>query len=380
MVATLLSACSMPRRVLEHDVAITGKRLSLEGRGFDVLGRDFEDRTVALRIEVEAPESVIVGKEFSVVATMTSTGSDVARDVILVCQPTKGIALSDGSDAIVKRYPKLLPRHSRTVKFKAKAVGRGLEGVAFSARGSNSGEAAGHADVRLLLQSFKAELEVPETEFIRRAAPFSVTVHNDGDVRLHDLGIVTEIGSMEPVQSKLKGGTLSPGQIQWLFPSIDPGQRRRVEFQAHNHQTGTVAVRAGVICRERLFWDDQDRIIWQGVPAVQIELNDMEDAIRVGDFTTFTLQLKNQGTSDANDVRLVCTFPVGLQPTASNGEGRVVGQEVRFEALKILRRGESRSYQILVAGRQQGNHTVRLTFSSAAMAKPLVEEESTRVY
>ena len=94
--------------------------------------------------------------------------------------------------------------------------------------------------------------------------------------------------------------------------------------------------------------------LWRGVAALLIELVDDPDPLQVGETTTYTIRVTNQGTADDNNVVIVANFPNGITPTTATG-GTVAGLEA-ITLGDVQERWMVEALQTLL--REPGNPTV----------------------
>ena len=143
---------------------------------------------------------------------------------------------------------------------------------------------------------------------------------------------------------------------------------------------GTHANSVAVTSAEGLTDKASAATLWQGVSALLISMVDDPDPIRVSDGTTFTINVKNQGTMDDANVKLVATFEDDLDPTSASNGATINGKTVTFPAWPKLGAKESFTYTIKAKGIKPGDHRLKVSRTSRDIPEPTTVEESTRVY
>ena len=109
-------------------------------------------------------------------------------------------------------------------------------------------------------------------------------------------------------------------------------------------------------------------------------MEDDPDPILVGETTTYTIRVTNQGTADDTDIKLVADFEALITPTGASNGGAIAGKKVSFPAYPRLAPRQSFTYTITAKGDSKGDHRLKVTRTSKDIPKPTVAEESTRVY
>jgi uncharacterized repeat protein (TIGR01451 family) len=77
-----------------------------------------------------------------------------------------------------------------------------------------------------------------------------------------------------------------------------------------------------------------------GIPALALEVVDIEDPVRIGDHATYVIRVENQGSATATNIRVACLLENNVQDVSSAGAtvGSLEGQTVRFYPLGALQK------------------------------------------
>ena len=116
-----------------------------------------------------------------------------------------------------------------------------------------------------------------------------------------------------------------------------------------------------------------------GIPAILLEKSDGPDPVAIGDTTTYTVKVTNQGTADDSDVQVTVTIAPELAPVSS-AEGKIDGQVVTLPVIPKLAAKAAVTYKIVAKGVSAGDGHTKFTLTSDVLASPLNAEESTTVY
>jgi hypothetical protein len=118
------------------------------------------------------------------------------------------------------------------------------------------------------------------------------------------------------------------------------------------------------------------------LPAILIEIVDLEDPLITGEETTYKISVQNQGTKEDRNVGVVVKFPKELTPLSASGAtaGTVDGAKVTFKPYAALASKETINYTVKAKAAQVGDGRITLSVKSDFLSTPVVEEESTHVY
>ena len=117
-----------------------------------------------------------------------------------------------------------------------------------------------------------------------------------------------------------------------------------------------------------------------GVSALLLEKSDDPDPIAVGETTTYTVRVTNQGTADDTNVKMTVEFPAEITPVSASNGGTIKGKKVTFPAYPRLAPKANFTYTIVAKGEKVGDARITFVRTSDGIPAPTSAEESTRVY
>jgi uncharacterized repeat protein (TIGR01451 family) len=100
----------------------------------------------------------------------------------------------------------------------------------------------------------------------------------------------------------------------------------------------------------------------------------------VGENTTYTIRVTNQGTADDTNIKIVVQFPAEITPTSASNGGTIEGKRVTFPVYPRLAPKAAFTYTIQAKGEKAGDARISVVRTSTDIPSPTTEEESTRVY
>ncbi|MCW5777639.1 MAG: DUF11 domain-containing protein, partial [Phycisphaeraceae bacterium] len=124
----------------------------------------------------------------------------------------------------------------------------------------------------------------------------------------------------------------------------------------------------------------------EGIPALLLEGNDNPDPVEIGNTTTYTLIVTNQGSAALTGVKLVCVMDDGdtMEFVSASGDGGVTGtvqgRNITFPAIARLEAGRAATYRVVIRAKNPGQVSFRAEASSNEITRPLLKVETTNFY
>ena len=223
------------------------------------------------------------------------------------------------------------------------------------------------------------ECVAPDRVPLGRTATVCLTVRNVGNAAESNLSLTLPLTAAAVPVSVTDDGTIAADRVHWEFAELAANSSRQVcvTFTAAQITTlpfdssvdGAVSPPTHSACFTKVF----------GIPAILLEKADEPDPVSVGDTTTYTVKVTNQGTADDSNVQVVVTIAGELVPMSAEG-GTVAGQTITFPMVAQLMPKQAMSYRILAKGVKAGDGHTKFTLSSDVLKSPITAEESTTVY
>ncbi len=344
-----------------------------------ILCEDIRVVKANIQLTKTAPTDVLICDPIPMTLVVKNNGSSALTGVKVTDTLPEGL-LSEGKNSVAFDAGNLAAGESREFKFNATASKTGKfvnNAKATSAQGI-SAEASATTTVHEPVLSIACKSA--EESFMGR--PFNVcfTVVNNGDAPAAGTVVQVPVPAGLTFRSATAGGTLSGNSIVWNLSSLAVKAPQELcatfasttggNFQFNGTAKGTCAKQVSTSCQTRVI----------GVAAILLEKSDDPDPIGVGETTTYTVKVTNQGTADDNNVRVVITVAPELAPVSATSGGVINGNTVTFPVVPRLAAKESVTYKVVARGVKAGDgHTV-FNLNSDVLKKAISAEESTHVY
>ena len=106
---------------------------------------------------------------------------------------------------------------------------------------------------------------------------------------------------------------------------------------------------------------------------------DDPDPIQVGESTTYTIKVTNQGFADIHNMNIAALFDDEVTPTTT-AQGKINGNAVSFNPVAVLAAKQVVTYVIVVKGAKVGDARNKVTLTADELKTSVEETESTTVY
>lgn len=344
----------------------------------------------AIQLAKSMPAQVIQCDPIPVRLVVRNNGSSALTGVRVTDMLPAGLQTESGQNTATFDVGTLAPGESKELTFNASATRTGKFTNPARATSAQGVEATTEASITVVKPALTVECQVPAlkemdgqrfTEFFGR--PFEVcwTVQNTGDAVSANTVLEVPVPAGLTFRSATEGGSASGGAVVWNLGSLAPGASRKVcatfvganagGFTFSASTRGACASPAATTCSVTI----------QGISAILVEVVDDPDPIQVGEETTYTIRVTNQGGGlDLRDVVVKAIFPDEMAPGAASGAGQVSGKTVTWPAVANLPVKQAVTYTVKGRALKAGDNRVRFEVTTRERPTPIVELESTTAY
>ncbi len=314
-----------------------------------------------------------------------NTGTGIAEGVRLRDPLAAGLTTLDGKSAVDMDIGNIPAGETRTVTIQAKASKAGRFESAASASGSGGLTAESTRTATVIRQpTLAVSVKCPDRVFFGREVNYEITVRNTGDGASANTMVTAGLpGGSTFVKASDNGGP-SGGGVSWALGTLAPNATKTLTFTTRPGGMGasrTTSTAQGT-CAPAVTGDCQTELV--GIPALMLNGFDNPDPIQIGESTTYTLLVTNQGSAALNNVKLVCTMDEGDTMTyvSSGGQaqGTVSGRTITFPAIARLNPDGKATYTVVIRAAKEGQVSFRAEATSDEITRPLVKAETTNFY
>ncbi|MGE3180084.1 MAG: hypothetical protein AB7N71_00500 [Phycisphaerae bacterium] len=329
------------------------------------------------------PPEVMACDPIPVSIVVTNPGSGTADNVVIRDVLPDGLTADNGQREVTYNVGSLAPGASREFRFAARATALGSFRNCATAEASGGLTANACAETRVVQPRLEIVKSGPNERYLGRPAQFEITVRNTGDAVAREVIVTDTIPGGLRFIAASDGGRFGGGQVQWSAGNIEPGASRTFGVECVAERIGDMVNRAsarGYCCDAAT----ELPIVVRGIPAVLLEVIDVEDPDEIGTTETYIITVTNQGSADATGIRITCEIqPEAEFVSASADFGLTAsnaGRTVTFAPLEALAPKAKANFRVIVRGQQAGDTRFAVSMTTDQTTSPVEETESTRFY
>lgn len=355
-----------------------------------------------LKLVKEGPSDAIICEGISYRYVISNVGTGTETDVTMEDKLPEGVLTDDGKKEVVIHFGDVPGSTSkeRIIRVKPQHPGQYASSAVAHAPG---GVEVRSQEVSTNVHEPKLEVTLagPGKEYVNKTASYTVTVKNTGDapakrtVLGFDAGGHGRLGEVVIVDRAAKDRNAAAtsyaagGQAGFEYrpegvdlDTIAPGETKTVKVDVRAISAGSLHLTTSVLatCVAPVTKRTTTEII--ALPALRLEMVDLDDPIRVGEDVVYRVTVKNQGTGADKNIVLTATLPDGLHFVSATGptEAKADGQTLRFEALDTLQPDKEAVWKIQAKATKPGDVLMRVQLKSDSLTQPATETEPTRLY
>ena len=337
-----------------------------------------------LEITHRSEPQILIGGDVLFDVVVTNKGDGPARDVLIQEDVPEQLNFRDGYREIEYEIGTLAPNQSRNVRLTLKAKKPGKCQNIIFASGSGGLKSRHKLDLEVIAPRLKANSSGPSVRFLGRNAKHSFSVTNTGTAPATNVNLIARLPSgLRYVQSNNKGTyNRNLHAVMWELAELRQDVDANVEVLTEPIAIGNQPIKFEANADLNMRDTTEQPLVVEHLVDVFIDIDDVLDPIEIGSDTSYRVQVVNQGTKVATNVKLEVNFPNGLKPTAVDGPlaNQIRGQQVVFSPIESLKPGARLSFVVSGQGKAAGDHRVVLKMDTDGRSTTVSKEESTRVY
>ena len=337
----------------------------------------------SLEIEHTAPRKVLVGEPVKFAIKLSNPGSGTATHVVLDEDVPQGLSHSSGPK-LEYEVGTILPGQTRHLELTLTASQPGPVTNVLLARGDAGLIAKDTIELEVVAPDLQVKIDGPSRRYLEREATFTVAVANPGTAMAKNVELVAQVPRGLKFLSTNNQGHYDQSRraVIWNLEQLPAGEMGKAQFKAVPVEMGEFEIRAEARADRNLAANQNHQVRVEGIAALYFGVADKVDPVEVGEDTTYVINVENQGSKTATNIRFRAQIPAGMQPIDGRGATRatVNGQIVDFDPIVKLPPKAKTSFEIVVRGTQAGDQKLRVQMVSDEIQSAVIKEESTRVY
>ena len=335
----------------------------------------------SLDFTIEAKDNLIISEEFPAKMTFKNNGTATVIDAVLE-HSLSGLTTANGNSKIRIEIGDLMPGDVKAypVKFKAAKTGKFQNTFVVKAKDGVSDSAS----MTTLVKQPKLKLtaSAPEMRYVGNNVVYNLTVKNAGDGIAKDLVAKLDVPNGAKVASADEGGKVVGNGVIWNLGSLPPGSAKNVKAVVKGLKIMKLTATADAKAFAATPVSAAMATEIQGIPALLLQVDDINDPVAVGETETYKVYVKNQGSLAATGVQVVCKLEDTMQYVSSGGttSASLKGKQVVFAPLKSLDVGKTAVFEIVVKALKDGDVRFAAEVKCDQLKSAVSENESTNFY
>ena len=337
----------------------------------------------AVQLVRRVPKTVSLCEPFDVALEVRNVGSVALTQVVVeetlpAClKPVDGTAGTVSFDAGT-----LKPGESRVFGYRTQAQSGGSGGRRSLVRHTESATARAESKVTVLSPALELGCQVPAEVLAGRPIEMCVRLKNVGTAAEPQATLAVPVPPGSVVGRSTEGSVTRDGAVRWEFPNLAPGAEKSVCVQFVVREPGAITVSAAAVgtCAGPVSTQCGAKV--NGIPAILLEVVDVQDPVEVGQEVTYEIRVTNQGSLTGTNLKWVATlaesqeFVSGSGPTAVEGAGR----SASAAALATLSSKGEAVWRVVVKATAGADARFKVEMTSDQFQKPVEEWEATSQY
>ncbi|MDO5566053.1 MAG: hypothetical protein Q4G59_05305 [Planctomycetia bacterium] len=336
-----------------------------------------------LRLDVKAPQEIVIGGEFTLEIAISNTGTGTANGVVLL-ETIPDELFHPGGKVLDNQIKTIAPQETKQLVLTLKGVKPGKAINRLSVKADNGLIEERETPITVTSPELQLEIAGAKTRYLDREATYVLKIHNPGTAAAKNIQLVAELPkNVEFVRTNNLGEynkekhavcwelvelpqNLPPGELELVVKPVQPGNGRIVlRGTGQNDLAAEVA----------------QEIAIDGLAALAYEVRSLTDPVEVGKEAIYEVRISNRGTKASTNINMSILIPAEMKIIASDGPTAFHenGKGVTFGRLDSLDPKKEAIYRVRAVCSKPGDHRIKVQVSSDDM-ELLVKEESTRVY
>jgi uncharacterized repeat protein (TIGR01451 family) len=245
-------------------------------------------------------------------------------------------------------------------------------------------EAKTTAEFQVRRPMLEVKTEGPSFRYAHRPGNYAIHLSNPGDAPAKNVSVVAYIPAGLQVTAIEKRATFSKdqGTISWELGEIAAGAEVVLQYRTKGITEGEQEQQIVVTADAGLKAEATHVTRVESIADVVMAVSDTPGPIEVGGTVEYEIRVKNRGTKSAQNVRVSAAVPPALEVITPENSSEYAARKgtVEFTPIGDLPANEEKILRFRAVGREEGDHTVRVTLQTDSLARDVVAEESTLFY
>lgn len=335
-----------------------------------------------LDLRAEGAPDVVISDPIPITLEVRNEGSAPARNVKVDSTLPEGILTQQGKSTIEIAVGTLDPGRVFKVGLSLMATQVGSFKTPFVATADGGMRKTVIVSTSVRKPKLTVLAKAPGKRFVGNIIRYEITVTNVGDADARNVVIREVLAEGTQLASADEGGLAEGNMVLWNIGTLKPKESKKVTARVVAKRImvarATVDVKADAA-------DSVDAAMVTdilGIPAILLEVGDINDPVPLGETETYVVQVTNQGSLPATRIAVQCTLEDTMEFVKATGatKCRAEGDTLMFEPLPALDPQGRAVWEITVKAVGEGDVRFRISVNSDQLTRPVEESEATHFY
>lgn len=337
-----------------------------------------------LKLQKVCPNALLACEEGTIRYTVSNGGTGAARNVVIRDPLPNGWKTSTGANDVAINVGTLASGQTRSFDVKVRPAGKGRMQSTATASAAGGLNSSASCDTIVRQPALAITKTGPSKRFVGKNVTYEITVRNTGDGEARNTMLEDVLPAGTSFVSASAGGSHRGGRVSWNLGTLTPNASKKVSVTIKATRKGTIrnTATAKAYCASPTSANASTSI--DGIPAILLEVIDVEDPIEVGSNVTYVITVTNQGSAPGTGIKIDCAlenatmgFVSATGDTALSGSG---GATFSFKPLASLAPKAKATWRVTVKAKKAGDVRFKLNMRSDQIGRPVTETEATNFY
>lgn len=315
--------------------------------------------------------------------TVTNTGSSDLTNVIVSDDLPAGLTTVDGQTSLSFNAGDLAPGASETFTVDVRASSVGVYENVATATSAQGIEASDEAMLTIAAPELTITCDAPVERFVGRPVNVCYMVTNVGDAASGNTVVRAPIPALASFRGATAGGTVVGNEVVWNLGTVSASDERELcaTFVGIDDGLVTFTGSASSDCADIAMTSCSTLL--SGIPAILLEVIDLDDPIEVGDIVTYRISVTNQGSAPDTNITIKCILEAEqsfVSAAGATNTSSVTASTVDFAPLASLAAKAEAVWDVKIRADEAADVRFEVEMNSDEMGREVRETEATRQY
>jgi len=336
-----------------------------------------------LALTASGPEESLVGDEIPVRLAVKNTGTSVVQDIALPHIFPANMTTINGEKQINIKVGDIEVGQSINIPLNLVASQRGKYVNNFTVTTKDGIKVSTDYSVLIKQPKLDFSANAPAVRYVGNIIPYKLEVHNSGDGESRGMEATLILPPDMKFVSANEGGEFNADTVTWTFKDFFPNETKTFVAKLISQDIRVVRATAQVKDKNSNVQKIPLTTDVQGIPAILVNIADVNDPIAVGEIEEYIVTVTNQGSLAATNVIINCELESSMQfarstgPTVSSAKD---SSKITFAPLPSLAPKQQATWHVYVKALKPGDVRFTVNIICDQLERPVTGNESTTFY